>query len=72
MDQTSRHISADSALCLKSEGLTGRFRFAGVRRRGERRRNFLRRWLWRGADELRRQQAAANAPQIGATLDESF
>lgn len=45
---------------------------AQVRPRGERRRNHLRRWLFRGMDELRRQQANAPAPEIGRRLDESL
>ncbi|MCE5278207.1 MAG: hypothetical protein ABFD92_11985 [Planctomycetaceae bacterium] len=55
--------------CLKSDIPKMRARRGGVYRSGERRCNFFRRWLWRGVDELRRQQTAPDPPPIGGLLD---
>lgn len=63
LDCETNHLRADVLNVLA--------RPVRVRRLGERRRDFLRRWRFRGMDELRRQQANAPAPRIGGCLDES-
>ncbi len=43
-----------------------------VRRNQDRRRQFFRRWLWRGMDELRRRQVNVEPPDPGLNLDEQI
>ena len=65
-----RVTSADQALSLTRQGPARLSPSVSVRRHGERRHDFFRRWFFRGVDELRRQQANVPTPKIGTNLDD--
>ena len=81
MDSSRKNPSGELALApskgkahaparrVRTISMKGTARFARVRPHGDRRRNFLRRHLLRGLDELRRQQTRTDPPESGAELD---
>ncbi len=71
-DSPTQPLCVNAEALLKSSDCDVSVLYAQVRPHGERRRNHLRRWLFRGMDELRRQQANTPAPEIGRRLDESL